>query len=411
MKCCVAQLGSRMHYAVPRILHGSGSLERLYTDIVAAKGPAAMLRFIPDGMKPAGIKALSDRVPEGVPCDMIETFDLFALGYFFRRSSARSREENTNVNLRAGRSFCGLVVRSGLGRADTVYAFQSAALEIFRHAGEKGIRCVLEQTIAPRSVETDLLSKEQERFPGWFSGDYGNAADAEYSIREKAEWLKSDLIVCGSEFVKEGMISCGVLPDRIVVVPYGVSRPEYRPSEGNTYREPPLHVLFAGTAGIRKGIGDLSEAVRLLPRGTAEVRAVGSIALTPSGVRAAGRWITFLGRVQRSRMVEQYRWSHVFVLPTICEGSAAVIYEALAEGLPVVTTANAGSIVRDGKDGFIVPVRSPGKIAEKLSFLANNPDVVAEMSCNARARSREFTVERYGERLLDALKRRPEEPV
>jgi glycosyltransferase involved in cell wall biosynthesis len=72
--------------------------------------------------------------------------------------------------------------------------------------------------------------------------------------------------------------------------------------------------------------------------------------------------------------------------------------------LPVITTPNAGSVVRDGVDGFIVPIRDAEAIAEKLERLVRKRDLLAWMSANALARSREFTVEKYGERLLAAIR-------
>jgi glycosyltransferase involved in cell wall biosynthesis len=64
----------------------------------------------------------------------------------------------------------------------------------------------------------------------------------------------------------------------------------------------------------------------------------------------------------------------------------------MASGLPVITTPNGpGDIVRDGLDGFIVPIRAPDIIAEKLEYIRKNPDVRAEMGANARMRSLEFT--------------------
>jgi len=74
----------------------------------------------------------------------------------------------------------------------------------------------------------------------------------------------------------------------------------------------------------------------------------------------------FTGLVPRSKMRELYKWADVFVLPSICEGSAMVTYEALSSGLPVITTPNSGSIVRNGIDGLIIPIRNSDIIADKL---------------------------------------------
>jgi glycosyltransferase involved in cell wall biosynthesis len=102
-------------------------------------------------------------------------------------------------------------------------------------------------------------------------------------------------------------------------------------------------------------------------------------------------------------MAGHYRWADVFVLPSVCEGSATVCYEALAAGLPVITTPHAGSVVRDGLDGYIVPIRDSGAIAQKLERLASDPELLTAMAANAAARAREFTIARYAERLLAVI--------
>ncbi len=86
-------------------------------------------------------------------------------------------------------------------------------------------------------------------------------------------------------------------------------------------------------------------------------------------------------------------------------GSATAVYEALAAGLPVICTENTGSVVRHGLDGYIVPVRDVRETAEILRQLAGNPAMLARMSESARERASEFTVSRYGERLMAALSR------
>jgi glycosyltransferase involved in cell wall biosynthesis len=102
-------------------------------------------------------------------------------------------------------------------------------------------------------------------------------------------------------------------------------------------------------------------------------------------------------------MAEHYAWADVFLLPSICEGSATVCYEALAAGLPVITTENAGSVVRDHTEGFIVPIRDASAIVERLETLHRDRALVESMSRAALERSRDFTVKKYGERLLAAL--------
>jgi glycosyltransferase involved in cell wall biosynthesis len=103
-------------------------------------------------------------------------------------------------------------------------------------------------------------------------------------------------------------------------------------------------------------------------------------------------------------MAQHYAWADVFLLPSICEGSATACYEALAAGVPVITTENAGSVVRDGIDGFIVPIRDAGAIVERLEMLHRDRELLESMARGALQRASEFTVEKYGDRLIAALR-------
>jgi glycosyltransferase involved in cell wall biosynthesis len=101
--------------------------------------------------------------------------------------------------------------------------------------------------------------------------------------------------------------------------------------------------------------------------------------------------------------VKVFQSADVFAFPTIEEGSALVTYEALACGLPVITTPNAGSIVRDGEDGFLIPIRDVGYLVEKLKLLRQDHQLRKIMSHSARQRTKKFTWDKHGEILSKRL--------
>jgi glycosyltransferase involved in cell wall biosynthesis len=77
----------------------------------------------------------------------------------------------------------------------------------------------------------------------------------------------------------------------------------------------------------------------------------------------------------------------------------------MANGLPVICTRNTGSIVRDGQDGFIVPIRDAEAIAERIMCLAEDENLYQEMSRSAKERAvTAGSVEAYGKRLVDAIR-------
>jgi glycosyltransferase involved in cell wall biosynthesis len=397
MTFVLAQLGARMHYAVPRILHAAGMLERLYTDTIAP--PGALGDLLDRIGRNGPLRRVLARVPDGIPRTKIFHFPSIALQYYQRRRTARSPAELTAAYLWVGREFCRRVIEHGLGQAAGTYTFNSAGLELLQHARARGLLTVMEQTSAPPQIEDHLLAEEAQAFPGWDVRGH-DPLRAEFAGRERAEWEAAHLILCGSEFVRQGIAACGGPAERCTVVPYGVDPPVSLPVRAAPHR--PLQVLFVGAVAMHKGVPHIDQAARALKR-QAVFRLVGSVSLLPDAVARLRQSVELLGPVPRPDVWKHYAWADVFLLPSICEGSATVCYEALAAGLPVITTPNAGSVVRDGVDGFIVPIRNPEAILQKLELLLSRPELLREMSRNALERATQFTVEKYGQRLLGAL--------
>jgi glycosyltransferase involved in cell wall biosynthesis len=104
--------------------------------------------------------------------------------------------------------------------------------------------------------------------------------------------------------------------------------------------------------------------------------------------------------VPHKNMTQHYNNADIFVFPSLHEGSALVTYEAMSCGLPVITTRNSGSIVRDGLDGFIVPLRDASMLAEKMQYFYDNQDKIAQMGKSAGEHAKDFTWDKYGHKLI-----------
>jgi glycosyltransferase involved in cell wall biosynthesis len=228
---------------------------------------------------------------------------------------------------------------------------------------------VLEQTSAPKRLARGLLAEELRRWPGWQPCLPLPPEPDPLALREEQEWALADRIVAGSRFVVEGIQAAGGPAGRALVVPCGVDADRFAPgrgapSEGGRRR---LRVLFAGEVGLWKGAPYLLEALRRLGPDGVEARFAGQVALARAKLAPYREVAAFLGPVPRSEMPELYRWADVLVLPSLSEGSATVIYEALAAGVYVIATPNAGSVL-SGTSAFgeIVPVRSIEAIADAL---------------------------------------------
>lgn len=112
----------------------------------------------------------------------------------------------------------------------------------------------------------------------------------------------------------------------------------------------------------------------------------------------AGEGVIFRGQAGRKEVLEEMGRSDVLVLPSLFEGFGLVILEAMAAGLPVITTTNTGGpdVIEDGKEGFIVPAGNVEALREKMSYFIQNPEQAFKMGQAAHQKARQYTWEKYG---------------
>lgn len=227
------------------------------------------------------------------------------------------------------------------------------------------------------------------------------------SGKDRAE-IQTDLPVYDyffspSAFVSESLAAAGVPANRIVCIPYGVDPQEFRPRPPDTPRAD-FRVAFSGLVCARKGIPTLLEAWKQLDLPGASLNLYGRLdpALSES-LRDAGRHNIFVrGFVDLKSELPQ---NDLFVFPSAWEGSAKAVYEALACGLPVVTTHNAGSVVQDGVQGFIIPVGDVSALAAKIRYFYDNRQALSRFSSEARRLGLKYSWSRYAETVIDCYHR------
>jgi glycosyltransferase involved in cell wall biosynthesis len=400
LRFSVALLGARCHYAVPILLYRAGLLEKLFTDITADDWPAKLARVFASNLRlpPSAKRLMERRVPE-IPRDRIKSFPLHGLARAFRHS----RQTNSNRILDGyatdNSRFCKKVCRSFWGDTNAIYGFNGASLEIFRKAKKHELLCVLEQTIAPYSLVEPMLDEERKIWRNW-EPTGGKKAWKLLAEREMKEWELSDQIICGSKFVSSGIEQLSSRPPNTEIIPYGIDLDTIgfvRKYDGKR----PLRLLFIGTLELRKGIQYLSEAAENWPKNAVHFRAVGPSRLEETAMKQVRRNIEVIGPVSRSEIGNQLAWADAFVLPTLAEGSALVVYEALASGLPVVTTENAGSVITTNSEGALIPIRDANAIRNSIEHYLSKPTLIEEQSSRALECSSLFTVQKYGERLTN----------
>jgi glycosyltransferase involved in cell wall biosynthesis len=213
------------------------------------------------------------------------------------------------------------------------------------------------------------------------------------------EFDEADVIVVPAEFTRSTMVARGVPARKIRVLPRGVDSERIRPA---SRLGQPFRALFVGQVCLRKGIRYLLEAWRTLRIPEAELVLVGSVHDEVRSLLASYRDLEGL-RVEGFARdpVPHYAAASVFVLPTLDEGSAKATSEAMAAGLPVITTPEAGSLVVDGESGFLVPARDVESLADRLATVHADPEVRSNLGATARQRILPYTWARYQAGLLE----------
>lgn len=291
------------------------------------------------------------------------------------------------------------------GFGNLVFGYESSSLLTFRRARALGIPRVLYQPIACAETAAVLLDEEKERFPALADTlRYNWFPEAELERRREERYL-ADAILCASAFTKQSLIEAGTDAEKIFVEPYGVDQSLFAPSDEKSSN---FSVIWASSYTQTKGIGYLLEALARAPVPGIELVLAGYPYGTDAVAQYEGRVrVRRLGHITRQELGQVMGRCHVHVFPTLLEGFGRNIIEAMASGLPVITTPNCGGpdLIEDGVTGFIVPIRDVEAICERLAWIYDHPAAAIEMGRLARERVSSLTQSdyrrRFAARILD----------
>ena len=204
-----------------------------------------------------------------------------------------------------------------------------------------------------------------------------------------------------SPIVKEKLINIGVPEHKITVEPNGTDLTLYKPKDKVALRKKynfPLDkkiVLYIGGFTDAKGAFRVQEAVKTLDDD------IGVIYLGKGKEHPKDEKTLFIGIVSKEQVADFMALSDVFVLPTLHEGSSNSIVEAMASGLPIVSSDIPEIHVQCTSDfSILVDPMSINAIAEALKTILNNDELCHQMSLNAREHAKKFDIKERAKRIM-----------
>ncbi len=270
-------------------------------------------------------------------------------------------------------------VAACLPECDLVSALSGSGLRTQRAAAARGARYVCDRG-SSHIVFQDRILREEHALLGLACP----GVDPRVIDIEQAEYRLADAITVPSSFVLESFVAEGVAREKLILAPYGV---ELGAFFRQAPRDPGFRVLFVGQLSVRKGLHTVLQAVAAARLPGARLVLVGGVQehtetlLRRFPVSQTGVAVECLGHLPRASVIAEMSRASVLVLPSVEEGLALVQAQALACGCPVIATPNTGAatLFSDGVEGYIVPIRDPAAIADRLERLAQDRALLERM--------------------------------
>ena len=263
-----------------------------------------------------------------------------------------------------------------------IHVFSGVAEEILRSSDNCCLRTVVRGSAHIRTQDR-LLAEEQVR-----CGQCIERPTPWTIKREEREYKLADRVVVLSTFAQQSFMAESVSAEKILLLPLGVDTRHFRPNEETVSERcrriragKPLRVLTVGRLSFQKGLLDLRDVVQHLHDSRFQFRFVGD------SHRAERKWISASGPIEfvptqpQLQLRQSYDWADLFLFPTIHDGFAVVLAQASASALPILTTTNCAGpdMVREGETGWVVPIRQPDALIDRLEWCHANRDTLAEM--------------------------------
>jgi glycosyltransferase involved in cell wall biosynthesis len=388
--------GRRDYYQVPLALAESESLDSFITDVYATETVKRLARGLPSRLR----EKLLTRRATGIPDDQVRCLWTSTV---FERANLHLRRPESLIYARYDPQFSRHAAECARKNRSHLFLYSPYAWEAFtaqyRHTPHKA----LFQFHPHPALESRILAEDKTRFSfvrESHTEEAGVRLDEQLRQRNSDAWKHADLIFCASSFTRQSLVAAGAAEAKCLVVPYGIDVPKTKSQAAETFK-----ALFVGAGSQRKGLHHLLLAwqrARLPPESklTLVCRNIdsGIFALLKSTPN-----VELLRGLTHAALVQQFRRSTLFVMPSLVEGFGQVYLEALAEGCPVLGTTNTGLADIGGEAVNIINAGDIDQLVTQLEKLSNELPGNANIREAAQQTAARFSWSRFRRTLMSEL--------
>lgn len=287
-----------------------------------------------------------------------------------------------------------------------LWGYDGAALQAFSDPRLADRPRILDRTIADWRVWNEERALIAQTHGAWLAGS-SPPADAAQIARDEAEYAAATRIVCGSPFAAESIAAHSTtsgVAAKLTILPYPFDAALFSDQAG-TKPAPagaPVRFLFLGEVSARKGIHHVLEAFARLPRGSAQLTVAGPRRVPARLLAPYTDKVDFICPVPRRAVSALMRRHEVLVLPSHFEGSAITLLEALASGLAIIQSRQAGLGASEAS-GIMLDRPETELVENAMAALAVDRDRLGAMRHAALAEAERYSFARYREGIAAVL--------
>ncbi|MBN8836630.1 MAG: glycosyltransferase family 4 protein [Sphingobacteriia bacterium] len=346
-------------------------------------------------------KKFGNRVIKDIPAEKLHTHFIAELKAWLQIQLNRNAED---VYFFRNKLFQEKIPLKIIQKADIVIGFDTSSWRLIERCKKLKKKIIIDVT-TPHPITNQLITnKLRKDYPLWSL----NIMEKKESLLriEQMELEDADAIVVASTFTRKTLIDNGVAGDKIYVNPYGIDLHHFKEKYSYNNKRS-IRLLFVGSLNARKGVAFLLNTFNSMNANHLLLTFAGynGAELNDQLTKNSYTNISVLGKILHDEMPSLFLKHDVFVFPSFFDGFGLVILEAMACGLPVITTSATGGpdIIEHGKEGFIIEPGNEEQLKKAIQFFVDHPQQIEIMGRAARRKAEQYTWDAYGERWVEII--------